>query len=114
MRLFFGKFSASNDKFEKQLNDKVYYSKRESGWFNGMQEGDYCFILAGKDVYLWKAKEYHDSNLQFESVIDDKLPMTSNDFKAFKYFMFNPQNVVLSTRQVRNKGYRLFSLLHSS
>ncbi len=105
MKVFFGKFAAGNDQFEKQIKEKRYYSLQGSTWFNGISEGDYCFILAGRDVYLWKASKYEQEYLQFEAVISDKLPMDGNKFKAFKYLQFNPQNIVLSTRQVRGKAF---------
>ena len=109
MKVFFGKFAKSNEKFEQQIEERRYYSKKGSSWFNGISEGDYCYILAGTDVYLWQAKKYINDNgieyLQFDAVIENKLPMDSNQFKAFKYFFFNPQNIVLSSRQVRSKGF---------
>jgi hypothetical protein len=105
MRIFFGKFSTSNIKFEQQINEKRYYSKKGSSWFGDIKERDYCYILAGNEVYLWKAKKYEEDYLQFESIIDDKLTIDSNKFKAFKYFILNPQIIVLTTRQVRNKAF---------
>ena len=92
MRVFFGKFSTSNNKFEQQINEKRYYSKRDLGMFGEINEGDYCYILAGNEIYLWKAKKYENEYLQFESVIEGKLPIDSNKFKAFKYFIFNPKS----------------------
>ena len=105
IKVFFGKFSTSNSQFKKQIDEKRYYSKKGSSWFGDIKEGDYCYILAGNEVYLWKAKKYEDEYLQFEIVIENKLPIDSNKFKAFKYFIFNPQIIVLTTRQVRNKAF---------
>ena len=79
MNVFFGKISKSGKDdsfFEKQLKKKRYYAKKDSGWFGEIQKGDYCFIVAGENIYLWKAKKFEKEEeteyLQFESVIDDK------------------------------------------
>jgi 5-methylcytosine-specific restriction enzyme B len=113
MRLFFGKISKSGKDdifFEKQISEKRYYSKKDSGWFGEIKENDYCFIIAGEKIYLWKAKEFVKENyeieyLQFESVIYNSLPIDGNKFKSFKYFEVNPQILVLTTRKARNRAF---------
>ena len=105
MKVFFGKFASTNSQFKKQIANRRYYAAQGSTWFNGIKAGDYCFILAGEDVYLWKAVGYIQDYLQFKEVIPGTLPMDTNAFKLFRYFQFNPQNIVLSSRQVRGKAF---------
>ena len=113
MRVFFGKISKSGSEdvfFEKQISEKRYYAKKESGWFGEIKENDYCFIIAGNKIYLWKAKEFVKENdeieyLQFESIIENSLPIDGNKFKSFKYFQLNPQILVLTTRKARNRAF---------
>ena len=112
MNVFFGKISKSGKDdsfFENQLEKKRYYAKKDSGWFGEIQPDDYCFIVAGENIYLWKAISFETEGeteyLQFESVIDDKLPINGKKFKSFKYFQFNPQIIVLTTRKARNRAF---------
>lgn len=108
MRVFFGKFSKSGteeDFFNKQVEEKRYYSNKGSSWFGDINVGDYCYIIAGDKIFLWKAKEYTDEYLQFESVIENELPIDGNKFRSFKYFKFNPQFIVLTTRKARNRAF---------
>lgn len=108
MRVFFGKFASkfSNKEInaQDQISEKRYYAAKGSTWFGELEVGDYCFALTGSDVYLWKAIEQTDEHMQFESVLG-KLPIDGNQFKLFKYFILNPQNIVLTTRQTRNCAF---------
>lgn len=108
MRVFFGKFASkfSNKEInaQDQISEKRYYAAKGSTWFGELEVGDYCFALTGSDVYLWKAIEQTDEHMQFESVLG-KLPIDGNQFKLFKYFILNPQNIVLTTRQTRNCSF---------
>ena len=117
MKIFFGKISKSGketDFFEKQIKEKRYYAKKESGWFGEIKENDYCFIIAGAEIYLWQAVEFvkeEKEYLQFKSVIEDDLNIDGNQFKSFKYFQFNPQILVLTTRKARNRAF--FEIVYS-
>lgn len=112
MRVFFGKISKSgrdDSFFDKQISEKRYYAKKDSGWFGGIKEKDYCYVIAGDKIYLWKAKEFvkedESEYLQFESVVENELPINGNQFKSFKYFKINPQILVLTTRKARNRAF---------
>lgn len=108
MRVFFGKFasgfSSKGVDANDQINEKRYYASKGSSWFGELEVGDFCFALTGSDVHLWKASEQNDSYMQFESVLG-KLPVDGSQFKLFKYFIFNPQNIVLTTRPAKNQSF---------
>lgn len=108
MRVFFGKFSSAfsnqSTNAKDQISEKRYYSLKGKASFGDLKIGDYCFVLTGSNVYLWKAIKQTDEYMQFESVLGE-LPIDGNQFKLFKYFIFNPQNIVLTTRPTSGPSF---------
>jgi 5-methylcytosine-specific restriction protein B len=99
MRIFFGKIS---DKLDKtQIEEGYYRAPKESSWFNGIQPGDYAYIIGGSKIQLWQAKEWTqkegDDVLQFE-IIHNNLGINTKYFTAIKYFSLTVELVVLTVR----------------
>jgi len=111
MKVFFGKFSASNEKAENQIKEKRYYAERGWSGFGDIKEGDYCYIIGGDKIYLWRAKKFEDNYLQFEDISEKELPINGNQFRSIKYFEFTPQFIVLTTRKARNRAF--FEINHT-
>ncbi len=109
MKIFFGKLAESSELFEEQLSLKRYYAEEGSSWFSDLLIGDFCFIIAGESIYLWKSLEYRKEKnseyLQFESVFETPLPISKNQFKVFKFFDFDSTLVVLTSRMTRNRTF---------
>lgn len=99
MKIFFGKIKPSPD--NKQIKE-AYYETLSPMKLGELQTGDYAFIISGKDVHLWLAKERVDIDghpkMNFE-VIQNNLPLTSQKFVAFKYFKLDSSLIVLTIRQ---------------
>lgn len=99
MKLFFGKIKPTPD--NKQIKE-AYYETLSPMKLGEVEVGDYAFIISGKDIHLWKAKERLDIDghpkMTFE-VIHHNLPLDSRKFVAFKYFRLDSSLIVLTIRQ---------------
>lgn len=105
MNIFFGKIS-------KELNPKQYqegfYETDNTGMFNGIDVGDYCYIIAAGKIQLWKAREWKNGKKRLEfDIIIDNLSINTKDLTALKYFQLNRQFIVLTIRQSPNAFYKL-------
>lgn len=99
MRLFFGKIKPTAD--NKQIRG-AYYETLSPAKLGEIQIGDYSFIISGKDVHLWKAKERLDIDghpkMEFD-VIQSSLPLSTQKLIAFRYFKLDSSLMVLTVRQ---------------
>lgn len=99
MKLFFGKIKSTPD--NKQIKE-AYYETLSPMKLGEVEVGDYAFIISGKNIHLWKAKERLDIDghpkMTFE-VIQNNLPLDSRKFVAFKYFRLDSSLIVLTIRQ---------------
>lgn len=99
MKLFFGKIKPTTD--NKQING-TYYETLSKMKLGELKEGDYAFIISGKNIHLWRATTMLEiaghTRMNFE-VILDKIPLNSQKFVAFKYFLLDSSLIVLSIRQ---------------
>jgi hypothetical protein len=113
MKIFFGKIKPTAD--NKQINE-TYYETLSPMKLGDIQEGDYAYIISGRNVHLWKAKERLDLDgsvrMNFE-LIEKDLPISSQKFIAFKYFQLDSSLIVLTTRQ-SPKAFYPISLSDSS
>lgn len=99
MRIFFGRIKFTED---NQQIKGAYYETYSPMKLGELKEGDYAFMIFGKTIHLWKAKERIDidgkSRMNFEVIYND-LPMNAQKFAAFKYFQLQSSLIVLSIRR---------------
>lgn len=112
MNVFFGKIS---DKVEtKQLTDGYYRAKRDSSWFNGIDIGDYCFMIGGKKIQLWKARQWskrnNDDVLEFDILISD-IGINTADLTSFIYFKLTMHLIIFPVRSAGKAGKAFFPII---
>jgi len=111
MRIFFGKISTK--KYETQLEEGYYRAPKDSSWFNGIQPGDYSYIIGGGKIQLWKAKEWSKKEgndiLQFE-IIHKDLGINTKQLTAIKYFTLTMELVVLTVRSTAKSKKEFFPI----
>lgn len=99
MKLFFGKIKDTTD--NKQI-EEAYYETLSPMKLGEINEGDYSFIISGKNIHLWRAIKKLDIDghpkMNFE-VVYNNLPLTSQKFIALKYFRLDSSLIVLTIRQ---------------
>jgi MoxR-like ATPase len=111
MNIFFGKISGKYD--PNQLIEGYYHAKKDSGWFNGINIGDYAFIMSSKGVQLWKAKEWAFENteqerLSFEIIFNDLGSI--QDFILLKYLKLTVDLIVKTSRSTAAQQKAFFPL----
>ncbi len=108
MRIFFGRIKPTTD--NNQIKG-TYYETLSPMKLGELETGDYAFIISGKDVHLWRATERLDIDgrvrVNFD-VILDKLPMTSQQLVAFKYFKLYSSLMVLTVRRTPKAFHRIY------
>ncbi len=111
MKIFFGKISTKIDK--KQIEKGYYYAPKDSSWFNGIQMGDYSYIVGGGKIQLWQAREWAkkegDDILQFE-IIHKDLGINTKQLAAIKYFTLTMELVVLTVRSTAKSKKAFFQI----
>lgn len=99
MRIFFGKIKPVAD--NKQI-DEAYYETLSPTKLAEIKPSDYAFIVSGRDIHLWKAKELLDIDghprMEFE-IIHKNLPLSTQKFIALKFFRLDISLMVLTVRQ---------------
>lgn len=100
MRIFFGKISGNVD--TDQLVGGYYRAPKASNWFNGVDIGDYVFLIGGGKIQLWQAREWSNlgtgnEQLDFDKLIED-LPLEVKDLVRFKYFKLTVDLIIKTTR----------------
>jgi hypothetical protein len=115
MKLYFGKISTIQEK--EQISEGYYRAKRDSSWFNGIQPGDYCFIIGGGKIQLWKAKSWGiklgDDILEFD-IIHNDLGINTKKLTAIKYFYLTMELVVLTVRSTAKSKKAFFPIEYKS
>ncbi|HUW39408.1 MAG TPA: AAA family ATPase [Rectinemataceae bacterium] len=103
MALFFGKISAAKGP-QGQLENGFYLAPRDCSWYNGIDVGDYAFVIGGGKVALWKAREWMEAGaendgdrLYFDIVIRD-LAVAMTAFTSLKFFKVTPDFLVFTWR----------------
>lgn len=100
MRVFFGKIN--KDVNTGQLDGGYYISPKESSKYGTgdtkIDIGDYCFMIGGSTISLWKAKEWKEDRLEFDILKKDVFKNTSS-FMAFRFFKIDVPLLVLTKRQ---------------
>ena len=115
MNLYFGKISSKKEK--EQISEGYYRAVKESSWFNGITPGDYAFVIGGRKIQLWKAREWSkktgDDILAFDIVHDD-LGINTKHLTAFKYFNLTMELAVLTVRSTAKSKKAFFPIFYSS
>lgn len=113
MKIFFGKIS---DKYDlKQIEDGYYQAPKNSTWFNGIDVGDYAFVIGGNRIQLWKAQKWgqmvdsENARLDFE-IISRDTGLKTKDLIAFKFFKLTIDLIVKSTRSTGGERKAFFEL----
>lgn len=113
MKIYFGKISTKYD--TDQIDGGYYQAPKNSTWFNGIELGDYAFVIGGNKIQLWKAKEWGEmldganDKLDFEILIANT-GIETKDLIAFKYFKLSIDLIVKSTRSTGAEKKAFFEL----
>ena len=111
MKLFFGKISTKKDK--NQLTQGYYRALKDSSWFNGIQPDDYCYIIGGGKIQLWRAKSWGKKNgddvLEFD-IIHSDLGINTKQLTAIKFFNLTMELVVLTVRSTAKSKKAFFPI----
>lgn len=111
MNLFFGKISKKL--FKDQIDEGYYRAPKESSWFNGIQPGDYAYIIGGGRIQLWQAQEWTKKEgndiLKFE-IIHGNLGINTKQLAAIKYFDLSVELVVLTVRSTAKSKKAFFPI----
>lgn len=113
MKIFFGKISGNFD--TKQIDDGYYQALKGSTWFNGIDVGDYAFIIGGNRIQLWKARAWgkmttnENDKLYFDILISDT-GLKIKDLIAFKFLKLTVNLIVKTTRSTGGEKKAFFEL----
>lgn len=113
MKIFFGKISNKYD--TKQIDDGYYQAPKDSTWYNGIDIGDYVFMIGGNRIQLWKARDWgempggENDKLNFE-IISRDTGLKTKDLIAFKFFKLTIDLIVKSTRSTGGERKAFFEL----
>ena len=121
MKIFFGKISPKIE--PKQLSEGYYRSEKGSSWFNGIDVGDYCFMIGANKIQLWKAKEWTikkersvgvkteapNEILKFDILIDD-LKIDTAKLTSFIYLKLSMHLIIFSVRSAGSSQKAFFPL----
>lgn len=83
-----------------------YYETDNKSWFNGIDVGDYAFMISGSNIQLWRAKSWEKGGykLVFEKLVTNIEGRTAK-FIAFKYFKLFPALISATTKSLRNIAF---------
>jgi hypothetical protein len=113
MKLFFGKISNKYD--TKQIQDGYYQAPKDTTWYNGIDVGDYAFIIGGDKIQLWKAKKWGEmpggvnDKLEFEVIISD-IRLKTKGLIALKYLKLNVDLIIKTTKSTGGEQKAFFEL----
>jgi len=104
MKIFFGKIAS---KFDPKQFQQGYYDTDSESWFNGIDVGDYAFVISGSNIELWQAKKWTRNGairLDFEKKVTGIGGRTAG-LIAFKYFKLFPTLLSATTKSLRNIAF---------
>jgi 5-methylcytosine-specific restriction protein B len=104
MKIFFGKIAS---KFDPKQFQQGYYDTDSESWFNGIDVGDYAFVISGPNIELWQAKKWTRNGairLDFEKKVTGIGGRTAG-LIAFKYFKLFPTLLSATTKSLRNIAF---------
>ena len=109
---FIGKIPPKKDRQDPQLTGKYY--EADQGWFNGLQVGDYAFIVSGSKVLFWQAKKWENQpnggvRMNFNELVGD-CGIRHYELTALKFFNLDVNNTVKLTRSTASEKKAFFKL----
>lgn len=121
MKVFFGKISKELE--PQQLTEGYYRAKKGSSWFNGIDVGDYCFMIGGGKIQLWQAREWTEKKekpsttreeapneiLKFD-IIHRDLGIDTARLTSFIYFKLNMHLIIFPVRSAGKSGKAFFPI----
>lgn len=105
MKVFFGKIS---NKVNPEQYRNGFYETDSPTMFNGIEIGDYCFLIANGKIQLWKAREWRNDNkrLDFDILIKDT-KLNTKKLTALKFFKIKKDFVVITVRSAVNAFFEI-------
>jgi hypothetical protein len=105
MKVFFGKIS---NKINPDQHRNGFYETDKPSMFNGIEIGDYCFIIADGKIQLWKAKEWKNDRkrLDFDILISNT-GMNTKRLTALNFFNIKSDFLVITVRSSSNAFYEI-------
>ncbi|GEM_PF-466634 len=111
MKIFIGKISRKHK--INQIKEGFYEAPKESTWFNGIDIGDYAFVIGAGKIQLWKAEKWNKvrglDRLEFKKIFS-KLPLNTKKLTAFKYFKLNINTIVFPVRSTGKSKKAFFPI----
>ena len=113
MNVFFGKISTQYD--TKQIDGGYYQAPKNSSWYNGIDIGDYAFVIGGNRIQLWKAREWgempggENDKLSFDVILPN-IGLETKDLIALKYLRLDMDLIVKTTRSTGAEKKAFFKL----
>ena len=111
LNFFIGKIPNPKNNQNLQLQGKYYEADKK--WFNGLQPGDYAFIISDKKVLFWKALKWQTVNgynrMVFQELVND-CGIKPIQFSALNYFNLDINNTVKATRSTAKEKKGFFPL----
>ena len=111
LNFFLGKIPNPKDNQNLQLQGKYYEADKK--WFNGLQPGDYVFIISDKKVLFWKAMKWQTvkghNRMVFQELVND-CGIKPIQFSALNYFNLDINNTVKATRSTAKEEKGFFPL----
>lgn len=109
---FIGKIPPPKDGSKNhQLIDKYY--EADDKWFNGLQPGDYVFIMSSSKVLFWQAKSLNNQNgktrMNFTEIVGD-CGIRPSQFSALNFFNLDINNTVKNIRSTATEEKAFFLL----
>lgn len=112
MNIFFGKISNKIDLL--QIEKGYYTAPKGSSWFGDLEIGDYIYLIGGKKIQFWQAKEWKQvdgkDRLCFD-ILNDDLGIKVNEFIALNFIRLTKAYLILSSRSARSKAFFKLDLL---
>lgn len=83
-----------------------YYETDNKAWYNGIDVGDYAFMISGSSIELWQARKWENEGykLVFDKLVTHIEGQTAK-FIAFKYFKLFPSLISATTKSLRNIAF---------
>lgn len=107
MNIFFGKVSRKN---KEQIEQHCYRAAKDYVGFQGLEKGDYVFMLCEGRVHLWQAGDYiededGENGKRVFDVIIENIGRKSFFLSHIKFFKLTMDLVVKSHRQTKDKAF---------
>jgi hypothetical protein len=99
MKIFFGKISSKTNPEQYEIG---FYETDRTQMFNGIDIGDYCFLIANGKIQLWQAREWQNDKkrLNFDVLMKDT-GLNTKKLTSFIYFKLKRDFIVITVRSAQ-------------